>query len=510
MDPRFYYIAPFFTAALCVLLVAFYVWPKRRVIGGRALLVTCLAASLWSWCEGLLYFGFSLTTNVFITKIQYLGILPAVHASLVFVLQVFGPRSWLRPASIALLALAAASFIALAWSNDAHFWHWSAYHLLDQGAFPMLGLSKGPTYWLMVLWCYSILLAVSLVLLKQIFQGAAFYRGQALMVFLGFAVVWTANIVYVSGNSPVPNMDLGPLAFTLVAAAMAWGFFRYNLLEIMPVARDEVFNSLADAVLVVDSQNRVVDMNPAARNLLGAGLGQALGKDVYQAFPDNAQISAMLGGQDERPCNAVDSGQSHDLQVSALKDRRGRVLGRLLVWRDVSERNRLLRELETLATTDPLTGAANRRHFMQSADNEIKRAARYGHDLCFVMLDVDRFKAINDRYGHHAGDEVLRVLVAVCRSFLRETDIFGRLGGEEFGMLLVETRVDKARAIAGRLLRLLADWEVQVDKEAISFTVSLGISQWRPEETSVEPVMKRADQALYQAKEAGRNQVAVA
>jgi diguanylate cyclase (GGDEF)-like protein len=167
-------------------------------------------------------------------------------------------------------------------------------------------------------------------------------------------------------------------------------------------------------------------------------------------------------------------------------------------------------ELLNLASTDPLTGAANRRHFIDASTVEIERARRYDRPVSFLMLDVDHFKAVNDTYGHVAGDAVLQALFATIRSASRKADIWGRLGGEEFGALLVETGLADAVRFAERLRRKIADSTISHDGVTITMTVSIGVTAVPKDGDGLDGAIKLADALMYQAKQAGRNRVASA
>ncbi|MEW5774851.1 MAG: diguanylate cyclase [Thermodesulfobacteriota bacterium] len=168
-----------------------------------------------------------------------------------------------------------------------------------------------------------------------------------------------------------------------------------------------------------------------------------------------------------------------------------------------------VKELDLLATTDSLTGCRNRRSFMQRVEEECVRSRRYGHPLSFLMLDIDHFKAINDAHGHDAGDEVLKALVSLCRGALRTSDEVGRLGGEEFGALLVNTDLSAAEATAERLRGAFEAAEVATVSGPVRFTASIGLTGFLGGDDLGENLYKRADTALYRAKEAGRNRVRV-
>ncbi|MBF0354030.1 MAG: diguanylate cyclase [Alphaproteobacteria bacterium] len=181
--------------------------------------------------------------------------------------------------------------------------------------------------------------------------------------------------------------------------------------------------------------------------------------------------------------------------------------GTIGVLLDITHRKTMEEELRLLATTDSLTGINNRRHFMEIATAETERARRYGHTLSAMMLDIDHFKKVNDTYGHAAGDDVLRAMTKICSSILRKGDALGRLGGEEFAILLPETEIKGALTLAERLRENIAQAQVQSGIDTIRFTTSIGVSQLYPGEQSVEALLSRADDALYEAKNSGRNKV---
>ncbi|MCU0664066.1 MAG: diguanylate cyclase [Myxococcota bacterium] len=165
-------------------------------------------------------------------------------------------------------------------------------------------------------------------------------------------------------------------------------------------------------------------------------------------------------------------------------------------------------QMELLATIDSLTGVFNRRHFLTLADKEFRRALRYGRDLSVLMIDVDYFKKINDTHGHAIGDQALCAVTLACTKGLRENDLFGRLGGEEFCAVLPETTTQNAQFVAERLRKAVEDEKVVSVHGQVMLAVSIGVSSLLPGETTIEGVLRRADNALYTAKDQGRNRVA--
>ena len=186
----------------------------------------------------------------------------------------------------------------------------------------------------------------------------------------------------------------------------------------------------------------------------------------------------------------------------------GQFLGMQGVARPICERKRLEDELRLLANTDTLTGLANRRAFLARLDQEVARAHRYGHPLAILMLDIDHFKTINDRYGHPAGDEALRRFAAACQAVLRCNDVLARMGGEEFAAFLPETGLDGARLTGERIRQAVEELAVVYAGERFHFTTSIGIVLLHDQHDG-EHALQLADKALYLAKSRGRNRVVV-
>jgi diguanylate cyclase (GGDEF)-like protein len=177
----------------------------------------------------------------------------------------------------------------------------------------------------------------------------------------------------------------------------------------------------------------------------------------------------------------------------------------MVAVRDAAEHQAMVRDLEQLATTDPLTGLLNRRSFQAACLREFERFRRQGSPLSLMLLDIDHFKSINDRFGHDVGDQALTALASTCLAKLRRTDVMARLGGEEFVILTPGSKPDDAMLLAERLRVSVA--QMTTGRDQISFTVSIGLAEAHARDPSIEDVLVRADQALYQAKNEGRNRV---
>jgi diguanylate cyclase (GGDEF)-like protein len=181
--------------------------------------------------------------------------------------------------------------------------------------------------------------------------------------------------------------------------------------------------------------------------------------------------------------------------------------GRLLTYGNVSDLVRQAEALEQLATVDGMTGLYNRRHFLVLAGNEWARFRRYGRPSALLMVDIDLFKSINDSHGHDVGDQVIKSVADVLAKNKRASDIVGRLGGEEFALMLPEATLDSAVAAGERLRQLVAGHVIVAEGNRIPVTISVGAGICHADMNGIEELLKQADIALYEAKRSGRNRV---
>lgn len=276
-----------------------------------------------------------------------------------------------------------------------------------------------------------------------------------------------------------------------------------------------------DGMIMIDDTGHVVFWNRAAEAIFGYSREEMLGKPLHQvvaigadadraahAFPGFAQSGegAAVGVVTELVTRRKD-GVIFPVELSLGSFRHQGRWWAVGTVRDVTERKRAEALLLELATTDGLTGLSNRRHFMERGRAELGRSRRTGAPVCCLMFDVDHFKKVNDTHGHDAGDAVLRALACAVRDSLRDIDLLGRLGGEEFGALLPETGIEDALLVAERLRVAVAEMGLMHGGAPLAVTISLGVACALGEGESLEGLLKRADGALYEAKQSGRNRV---
>ena len=194
---------------------------------------------------------------------------------------------------------------------------------------------------------YSLIAVMSIILLRQMITSSGCYRFQAGLILAAVAFVWFINAVYVSGNSPVPNMDISPLAFILVAGAMAWGFFRYGLLDISPIAKAEIFRGLDDIILVMDNKDRILDINPAAESVFRVKASLIAGQTTVEALNKYPQFHQVFDRLESSEISLRQDGREHvyDLRISLLTDKNGLKIGKVVAMREITDRKNAERAL---------------------------------------------------------------------------------------------------------------------------------------------------------------------
>lgn len=214
-----------------------------------------------------------------------------------------------------------------------------------------------------------------------------------------------------------------------------------------------------------------------------------------------------------RPVTSAAEFMYQNVTMFPIVDKRGNVERFCMLVYDVTEQalgkrgmEHLNEELKTASRVDGLTGLYNRRYWQERFDEMHKLCVRREKPSTALMLDIDHFKRINDTYGHQAGDKVIKMLAALIKRCVRETDLAGRYGGEEFAIILNDSSVEDAKIVAQRIRQLAKRLVVEHEGESISFTVSLGLAQFSPDFKGAMAWLECADQALYEAKENGRNQ----
>lgn len=287
-----------------------------------------------------------------------------------------------------------------------------------------------------------------------------------------------------------------------------------------------VFESINDPFNILDRDYRIIKANESYARMRGKTVEQLIGECCYAVLQNRNDVCEGCSVKEtfdsgkpstkEKLASFSDSSYVWvEIYTYPIFDEKGNVSNVIEYTRDITKRKRaeaerdiLVDKLQYLSRIDDLTGLLNRRALIERLEDEVRRTQRYKTNLSIIICDLDYFKGINDTYGHNAGDWVLQIVSNLLKKSLRNTDIVGRYGGDEFLLILPETSTQGAEEIAERIRLTVEDFDLQiVDKEPIKTTLSLGIAEFNVDKEDINDLIKRADNALYRAKGKGRNMI---
>lgn len=517
-------------AAAGVMAVALMlVWPRRRAIGGRPLFGLLVAAIVWSVGYAFEAMATTVTTKVVFGTIGYPGAMAVPVFFFLFVVEYTQSDKW-APRPRWLVWIVPAFCVLAAATNALHHTLWTEFVMEPNN---ILVYKHGPLFFLVIGYSYLLLLASIGILLAAFGRHDSSYRNQFILTLVLAFFPILGSIAYVFGFSPFPDQDPAPIMFSITAIGLTWGLLRQGLLTVVPIAQESVLQNLHDAVLVLDSANRVAMVNDALVRWLGLTRSDLVGLPVESLLaPWPALLHTVYSSRDDTDVFIDHPTPRYvDVRRSMVTDERERLRGWVLVLRDVNAlrltelelrdaNEKLTAQLATINTLqdglreqalrDPLTGLYNRRYLEETFGRELARAARERTPLSLLMIDLDHFKRLNDEHGHAAGDQVLRWFGDLLRARLRPGDIACRYGGEEFIVLMPTAGADVALERAEQLRYAFTPLVATASGNRLTnITLSAGLAVFPDDAHSATELRRCADVALYAAKRAGRNQVTV-
>lgn len=508
-----FYIIAFVSAGISLILAA-AVFRFRHVPGSASFSFMLLAISLWTFSVGMGMGAKSIEALKFWINIRMVGVIFSPLAWAMFALDFTGRQRHLTLRTIMLLSLVPIVSTVLVVTNDNHHLFIESIQFVEHPPFLIDEVwTLGPYYWLHFIYSYVLILVGDYLILVEAFRMSKSHRVQTYGLLAGTIIPLIFNISFSFRLIPALKVNYDPLGLVIASLIYTWTIYNYQLFDFSPIALRVLVDNMVDGVIVVDNKHLVVDINPTALHIFSTNKGDAVGKPVAEVVSPTIHIAPLLGKTNTQNTDfAVETPYSnlyYDVSVSVIKQG-DKELGHLITIRDITKRKNLEFQLQKIAITDALTGLSNHRHFYELLRTEFFRSIRLRIPLGLIMFDIDHFKKINDQHGHLVGDQILRDLANVCAKELRAYDHFCRYGGEEFTIILPETSKEESAQTAERLREIVASEPFETSSGKLHVTISLGVASLNPANTtSVEQFVKQADISLYNAKKAGRNQVAI-
>jgi PAS domain S-box-containing protein len=386
---------PLALAAAVALGLAVYAWPRRAAPGAAPFILLMSALAVFASFYAVELAAVDMQVKLLCAQIEYAGIVVLPAGWFLTVAGFVRRERALRRSTGLLLLVVPALTLLLVWTNDLHGLIWRSVRLTSAGGFTALDVAYGPWFWLHTAYAYLLLLAGAAMLARHMAQAPE-ARSQTLTLLAGLSLPLAGNLLYITGLNPFPGLDLTPFSFTLSGLFAAWALLRLRLFDTLPVARGAIIESMAEGVVVLDPDDRVVDTNPAARSILGRAANELHGRlldDVLRGSqPDSpwpAIVERFRRVSETRQEIAVRDGNGercYDLRITALRDARGRPAGRVVVLDDIADRKRAERELRDATAA---AQAANRAksEFLANMSHEIRTPLNGIMGMTALLLD---------------------------------------------------------------------------------------------------------------------------
>ncbi|HVM94954.1 MAG TPA: histidine kinase N-terminal 7TM domain-containing protein [Candidatus Acidoferrales bacterium] len=343
------YVFAYLAAGAASLVAALYVWGRRQARAAWPLFIALVAEVEWAWTGAAAMSHADLAGQFFFVKLSYLGIVSLPPASFAFSLVYSGREQWLSRRTLMTLVAIPLITLLLLITNDAHGLMYKHMELATIAGFAKPVVVRGPWFWVHAVFSYTLVVSASFLLILSVVEAPSPYRYQIALVVFGSLIPLAGNLLQVMNWNPLP-VDITPIAFSAGSSAIALAVFHYRLFDLMPVARSIVIDGLADGVLVLDAKNRVIDANAGALRILARDSSAVVGRparDVLSAFPRLVEQFGDVAQGEAEIALEVEGGEHHyALRFSPILAANGAILGRVVVARDITDRIRLIRELE--------------------------------------------------------------------------------------------------------------------------------------------------------------------
>ncbi|MDQ7048380.1 MAG: diguanylate cyclase [Enterobacterales bacterium] len=507
----FPWIIPSIVAASICMILALLVWPQRKIPAAKAFYWFLTSIFIWSISQTFTYLSASLKWKLIFAKIQYIGIVFVPVSYLVYGAVMLDYTRLIGLKFILTLSVIPLITLCLTMTNEYHHLIWQSFSISKQNPL-FTSIVHGQWFSIHTIYSYTLILMTALIAVLSYFKDPKSHVSFKSIIFAPM-VVTIPNVIYLQKWIDIDGVDLTPLGFSFALLIISWALLKENVLQLIPIARDVLFQKMKDPIVVIGEDYRIVDFNSSAAKLFKVNINDVRGTFFTETISDNKMLTRII--ESEYSEVMIKDHYLQTLRTLVTIEKTGKI-GYLIVFRDITELKEIQNSLQAtrmaleqsnkalklLANTDPLTGLPNRRHLFEKFSAEVERSDRYHSKFCLLIMDLDDFKKINDQYGHPTGDEVLKRVSTVIKQTVREADHCGRIGGEEFAIILTESDKKAAKGFAERIRKAI---EVCHSKDEIAVTVSIGLTQ-RLEKDDLESIYDRADKALYQSKDNGRNQ----
>ncbi len=510
-------VVPLVTACAAAILML-QAWRRREGNGARTFAILSGDILIWCFFCTLEQISPNAQLQIFFGRIQYFGIAPLPVLWLIFTLQYVQQDGWLRRPVLYALSIVPLLSLGLVLTDHWHGLIWQATEFQSE-PFPKLIITHGWWFdWVLIPYGYALYIVSNCALLIAFFSGSKLHRKQTLVLVGTTIFPLFFNLLYLIAGVHLYGLDVTPIGFGFATIIVYFDLFDAKFLDVAPISYKTVFLCTTDAVILLDTRHRVVDLNPAAllESPWRTDICKAVGQPFARVFPAYhrliKQLDTSLTGEltetisldtSVEPQSDLAREAFREIKARSLRSPRGNSVGWAIIVRDVTLEKQQQARLEKFAYVDGLTGVFNRRQLELKAKEIFSLQPEFADgnldSIALLYVDLNHFKPINDNYGHDVGDAVLRYFAKCLQRSVRKDDMVVRLGGDEFALLLYDADEKVVLEVRTRFSKLL-EQEALLMGHRLALSASIGAAYYPTDGTTLPVLLRQADKNMYEEK----------
>lgn len=491
-----------FLSAFTALQLVIYSLNNREKIYFKGLCGISLSVFIYS-----LFYSFELISpNVdymlLFILIERIGALLLVNFWVIMALQYTNKSKFLTKNFYILLFMVPILLIVMNATDEYFHLFYKGYSLTKYGALSIANIDAGLGDKLSTAYI-TCMFSLGNVLYFIFFTKNTIYKKRSFIIMITSMIPWIGFCIYTLDLLPI-SIDPNPFFLAIACYIFTRVLINNNLFDMSGIARHIVFDNIKQIVIVLDMYNRIIDINKQTEKILGKKASLVIGENIFKVYTNLDQIKQYLCLPKEATFNfKTDISKKHYYfmgEINFIKNKSGKIL----ILKDNTEQILMIKKLQYYACMDILTGVYNRNHFYTIANEKVSHCLKNNYSISFIMFDLDKFKNINDTYGHAAGDLILKNVTTLCKNHLPKSSLIGRYGGEEFIILIENLEGKRVLELIESLRMIIMNSNNLYENKILKVTCSFGIFTTTVP-TKLESMIKTADEALYNSKNTGRN-----
>lgn len=494
-----------FLTAFIAAQLAIYIFYNRKKIYLKGFLGLILSVFTYSLFYSFELISPDLNYMKLLAAVQYIGILSIPAFWVIMALEYTNKSKYVNVKLYIIIFCLPVILVILNFTNEYHHLFYRNYSVAIVYSLSIANISPGIGYTMATIYI-NLMCLLGNILYIEFFIKNNVYRKRSFTIMITSFIPWIGYWIYMSGIMPI-KIDIVPVFMAILCLFYVKALSKNNIFETAVIARHIIFDNIKEFVIVLDMNNKIIDINKTTEQFFNKEASIIIGQDIAKALEDFTAITKYL--KDNKEVTFDFEMKTDDKQHYF----RGEITfinndGKVVILKDNTEQILMIKRLQYYATMDILTEVYNRNHFYSVANERILYCIKNNQPISLVMVDLDKFKNINDTYGHSAGDLILKNVIAICKACLGKNHTIGRYGGEEFLIILEKFEEEQILEIVEKIRVKIMNFNNIYEGKIIKVTCSFGIFT-SIGLTDLNEMIRNADEALYKSKNEGRNRISI-